>query len=442
MGHTNELTLSESIRQGQTMISVLGLGYVGIPLALGFSRITPVIGYDINAEKIAGYIAGHDVTGEVGDEALRGANIRFTTDAVDLRRARFHVVAVPTPINPDKTPDLAPLIGASEALGRNLLPGSVVVYESTVYPGVTEDICIPILERCSGLVCGTDFKVGYSPERINPSDKVNRLETIVKIVSGMDDETLETVAAVYGYIIKAGVHRAPTIKVAESAKVAENSQRDINIAFVNELACVFNIMGIDTNAVIDAMNTKWNALGFRPGLVGGHCIGVDPYYFIHQAQRLGYHSQLIATGRKINDGMGQFIGQNVLRQMICAGINPCGARIAILGVTFKENCNDVRNSRVIDIDRFLREYGIEPILHDPIADAVAFSREYGLTLSDWGTLEALDCVIVAVAHDCYRRMETDALIRLYGNAERRVLIDVKGVFRDRALGDGFACWSL
>lgn len=438
----NGIPLIDEIGKGQAMISVLGLGYVGIPLAVAFSRITPVVGYDINPEKVSKFIAGQDVTHEVGDEALRGANILFTTDEAALQKARFHIIAVPTPINPDKTPDLLPLISASETLGRNLRPGSVVVYESTVYPGATEEICIPALERCSGLVCGKDFKIGYSPERINPGDKVNRLENIVKIVSGMDGETLELIAAVYSLIIKAGVHRAQTIKVAEAAKVVENSQRDINIAFVNELSCMFDAMDIDTNAVIDAMDTKWNALGFRPGLVGGHCIGVDPYYLIYQAQRMRCQSPLIADSRRINDGMSGFIVQAVLRKMIVAGCSPCGARIGILGVTFKENCNDVRNSRVVDLYHRLCQYGIKPILHDPIADAPSFEAEYGLTLSGWDALCGLDCVIVAVSHDCYRALDAATLAGLFSRSQGRILVDVKGIYRAAMLDDSFIHWCL
>jgi UDP-N-acetyl-D-galactosamine dehydrogenase len=361
------MVLYEKILNKEENISLIGLGYVGMPLAVAFAKKANVIGFDINKEKVDLYKKGIDPTHEVGNDEIKNTTVQFTSDESELKKAKFHIVAVPTPINLDKTPDLSPVLGASTTLGRNLTKGSIIVYESTVYPGVTEDFCIPILERESGLKCGVDFKIGYSPERINPGDKVHRLENITKIVSGMDEDSLEEIASVYELIIKAGVHRAPSIKVAEAAKVVENSQRDINIAFMNELAMVFDRMGIDTNEVIEAMNTKWNALGFRPGLVGGHCIGVDPYYFVYQAENLGYHSQIILSGRKVNDGMGAFVADAIIKKLVLANKLVREAKVVILGITFKENCPDIRNSKVEDIIIRLKEYGINPVIVDPWA---------------------------------------------------------------------------
>ena len=351
-------------------LSLVGLGYVGMPIAVAFAKKINVIGFDLNKEKIDLYKSGVDPTREVGDEAIKATAVQFTANEEDLRKARFHIVAVPTPVYEDHTPDLTPVEGASRILGRNLTKGSVVVFESTVYPGVTEDVCVPILEKESGLKCGVDFKVGYSPERINPGDKVHRLETITKIVSGMDEETLELVAKVYELVVAAGVHRAPCIKVAEAAKVIENSQRDVNIAFMNELSIIFNKMGIDTKSVLEAAGTKWNFLKFTPGLVGGHCIGVDPYYLTYKAEDLGYHSQIILSGRRINDSMGKYVAENCIKTLIKVDKHVKNARVAILGFTFKENCPDTRNSKVFDIVKELREYGIEPVIADPIADAM------------------------------------------------------------------------
>src|SRR5690554_3196476 len=350
------------------VISLVGLGYVGMPIAVSFARKVPVIGFDINETKIEQYKAGYDPTKEVGDHVIKNTTVEFTNDKEDLRKANFHIVAVPTPLRENKIPNLKPLEFASETVGSILKKGDYVVYESTVFPGVTEDLCIPILEERSGLKCGIDFKVGYSPERINPGDKVHRLENIIKIVSAIDTETLEEIAKTYELIIEAGVHKASSIKVAEAAKVVENSQRDINIAFMNELAMVFDRMGIDTKEVIEAMNTKWNALGFYPGLVGGHCIGVDPYYFIYQAEKLGYHSQIILAGRKINDGMGEFVADAIIKKLVLANKVVKKAKIVIFGITFKENCPDTRNSKVIDIIKRLKEYGIEPVVVDPVAN--------------------------------------------------------------------------
>ena len=374
--------LYEKIVKGQEKISLVGLGYVGMPIAVAFAKKVKVVGYDLNKAKIELYKSGIDPTKEVGDEVIKNTTVEFTSDEKKLQEAKFHIVAVPTPVYDDHTPDLTPVEGASRILGRNLTKGSVVVFESTVYPGVTEDVCVPILEKESGLKCGVDFKIGYSPERINPGDKVHRLETITKIVSGMDDETLDVVAKVYELVVDAGVHRASCIKVAEAAKVIENSQRDINIAFMNELSIIFNKIGIDTKSVLEAAGTKWNFLKFYPGLVGGHCIGVDPYYLTYKAEMLGYHSQVILAGRRINDDMGKYVAENVVKNLIKVGKAVKGAKVAILGFTFKENCPDTRNSKIFDIVKELREYGIEPTIADPQADADEAKRLYGVEFVD------------------------------------------------------------
>ena len=375
--------LYEKLAAGEEKLSLVGLGYVGMPIAVAFAKKIKVIGYDLNEKKIELYKSGIDPTREVGDEAIKTSTVDFTADETRLREAKFHIVAVPTPVNDDHTPDLTPVEGASRILGRNLTKGSVVVFESTVYPGVTEDVCVPILEKESGLVCGKDFKIGYSPERINPGDKVHRLETITKIVSGMDEETLDIVAKVYELVVAAGVHRAESIKVAEAAKVIENSQRDINIAFMNELSIIFNKMGIDTKSVLEAAGTKWNFLKFQPGLVGGHCIGVDPYYLTYKAEMMGYHSQIILSGRRINDDMGKYVAETLVKKLIAADKAVRNARVAILGFTFKENCPDTRNTKIIDIVRELREYGIEPVIADPQADAEEAKRLYGVEFPAW-----------------------------------------------------------
>jgi len=440
------VSLYEKLVKKQEKISVIGLGYVGMPLAVAFAKKVNVIGYDVNEQKIALYKKGIDPTNEVGDEAIKQTTVEFTSDETRLKEAKFHIVAVPTPINLDKTPNLTPVEAASTTVGRNLTKGSIVVYESTVYPGVTEDICIPILERESGLKCGIDFKVGYSPERINPGDKVNRLETITKIVSGIDEESLNEIAMVYELIIEAGVHKASSIKVAEAAKVVENSQRDINIAFMNELAMVFDRMGIDTKEVIEAMNTKWNALGFYPGLVGGHCIGVDPYYFIYQAEKLGYHSQIILAGRKINDGMGEFVADAVIKKLILADKVVKKAKVVILGITFKENCPDTRNSKVIDIIKRLKEYGIEPIIYDPLADKNDAKEEYGIELVDMKDIKDVDCLVFAVAHDEFKQMSLEKIDTLFGNFDNnneKIIIDVKSIFDKKAIEErGYSYWRL
>ncbi len=439
------MSLYEKIVNREEKISLVGLGYVGMPIAVAFAKKADVVGFDLNSKKIGLYKSGIDPTKEVGDEAIKNTTVDFTDDPSLLKTAKFHIVAVPTPVNQDKTPDLTPVIGASEILGKNLVKGSIVVYESTVYPGVTEDVCIPILERESGLKCGVDFKVGYSPERINPGDKAHRLENIRKIVSGMDKESLEEIKNIYNLVIEVGTYPVSTIKTAEAIKVVENSQRDINIAFMNELAMVFDRMGIDTNEVVDGMNTKWNALGFRPGLVGGHCIGVDPYYFTYEAEKLGYHSQIILSGRKVNDDMGQFIADNAIKQMILAGQPPKKSKVVILGLTFKENCPDTRNSKVADIIGRLKEYGINPVVADPWADKAEAKREYGVDLTDISEIKNADCIIVAVAHNEYKNMSLSDLDRLYKNTanEEKVLIDVKGLYHISDLkAAGLRFWRL
>lgn len=436
-------TLPERLTSGEEKLALIGLGYVGMPIAVEFAKHVSVIGFNHNAKRIQQYKSGVDPTHEVGDEAIRNTTVDFTSDETRLREAKFLIVAVPTPINTDHTPDLFPVENASRIVGRNLTAGSVVVYESTVYPGVTEDICIPILEQESGLTCGVDFKVGYSPERINPGDKVHTLTTIRKIVSGMDAETCDVIRRVYDIVIAAGTCPVSSIRTAEAVKVVENSQRDINIAFMNELAMVFDRMGIDTNEVVDGMNTKWNALGFRPGLVGGHCIGVDPYYFTYEAEKLGYHSQIILNGRIVNDSMGAYVADAAVRKMIEAGLAPKRCRVVILGLTFKENCPDCRNSKVADIIGRLSEYGITPDVADPWADPEVAKREYGVTLVSMEEIRDADCVIVAVAHQEFRDLGLDGVVKLFGNREEKVLIDVKGLFAiERMEALGLRWWRL
>ena len=437
--------LYEKILSKEEKISLVGLGYVGMPIAVAFAKKVDVIGYDLNAKKIELYKSGVDPTLEVGDEAIKNTTVEFTCDETKLREAKFHIVAVPTPVNDDHTPDLTPVEGASRILGRNLTKGSVVVFESTVYPGVTEDICVPILEKESGLKCGVDFKIGYSPERINPGDKVHRLETIVKIVSGMDAETLDIVAKVYELVVEAGVHRAESIKVGEAAKVIENSQRDINIAFMNELSIIFNKMGIDTKAVLEAAGTKWNFLKFFPGLVGGHCIGVDPYYLTYKAEQLGYHSQVILAGRRINDDMGKYVAENVVKKLIAAGKNVKDAKVAILGFTFKENCPDTRNTRVIDIINELAEYGITPAVADPVADAEEGKQHYGIEFADIGTVKEMDAVIIAVGHTEFMSFAMNDIDSFFANGDNsgKVLVDVKGVLDRKTYTEaGYQYWRL
>lgn len=422
--------LFEKLCAGEEKLSLIGLGYVGLPIAVAFSQKVRVVGFDLNEKKIATYKSGIDPTEEIGDEAVANCSVEFTSDPAKLEEARFHVVAVPTPVKEDKTPDLGPVISASHILGKHLKPGSIVVYESTVFPGATEGVCIPILEEESGLRCGVDFKIGYSPERINPGDKMHRLENIKKIVSGMDDETRDEIQKVYNLVIEVGTVPVSSIKTAEAIKVVENSQRDINIAFMNELAMVFDRMGIDTNEVVDGMDTKWNALGFRPGLVGGHCIGVDPYYFTYEAAKLGYQSQIILSGRKVNDSMGQFVAESAVRQMILSGMSPRNMSVAILGFTFKENCNDLRNSKVKDIYDHLRSYDIQPIVCDPIADPEECRRIYGVELKRVEEIHDVQCIILAVAHKQFYEMGLDGIRKLFvDNGREHVLIDVKGVLK-------------
>lgn len=438
------MSLFEDIVNGKEKLSLVGLGYVGMPIAVAFARKIKVVGFDLNAAKIDLYKSGVDPTNEVGDDVIKNTTVEFTADPSKLREAKFHIVAVPTPVNDDHTPDLTPVEGASRILGQNLTKGSIVVFESTVYPGVTEDICVPILEKESGLKCGVDFKIGYSPERINPGDKVHRLETITKIVSGMDEETLNEVAHIYELVVEAGVYRAESIKVAEAAKVIENSQRDINIAFMNELSIIFNKMGIDTKSVLSAAGTKWNFLKFQPGLVGGHCIGVDPYYLTYKAEQLGYHSQIILSGRRINDDMGKYVAENLVKNLIKADIPVKSAKVAILGFTFKENCPDTRNTKVIDIYKELQEYGITPMVVDPAADAAEAKRLYGITFNTMEDIKEMDAVIVAVSHKQFLALDKEKISALYSKAHaKKVLVDIKGIFdRKEYSTEDYIYWRL
>ena len=437
------MSLFEKLKAKEEKIAVIGLGYVGLPLAIEFAKKYDVVGYDINKEKLDKYLQGIDVTNEVGDEAVKNTTMTFSNDEKDLKQCKFHIVAVPTPINLDKTPNLEPVIGASRTVGRNLSVGDIVVYESTVYPGTTEEICIPILEEESGLTFGKDFKVGYSPERINPGDKVNTLTKIKKVVSGSDEEALKEISALYGSIIEAGIFEAESIKVAEAAKVIENSQRDINIAFMNELSIVFNKMNIPTKAVLEAASTKWNFLKFTPGLVGGHCIGVDPYYFTYKAEQLGYHSQIILSGRKINDDMGKYVASEIIKKMIKAKQEIDGARVAILGLTFKENVADVRNTKIIDIVDELKEYGVEILVYDPVADVEDVYREYGIELVAKEELHGLDCVVLAVPHDVFlEQFPLEKIEELFRN-DKKVFVDIKSVYdRKECQARGLHYWSL
>ena len=439
-------SLYKKISNKEEYISLIGLGYVGMPIAVAFAKKAKVIGFDLNKQKIEQYKSGTDPTNEVGNNVIKNTTVIFTSDESDLKKAKFHIVAVPTPVNQDHTPDLSPVIGASSILGRNLTRGSIIVYESTVYPGVTEDVCIPILEKESGLKHGVDFKVGYSPERINPGDKVHRLENIKKIVSGSDEDSLKVIQAIYDLIIEVGTYPVSTIKTAEAIQVVENSQRDINIAFMNELAMVFDRMGIDTNEVVNGMNTKWNALGFRPGLVGGHCIGVDPYYFTYEAEKLGYHSQIILSGRKVNDGMGEFIANATIKQLILADKAPKKSKIAILGLTFKENCPDIRNSKVEDIINELAKYEINPMVIDPWATKEDAKKEYNIELTNFNDVKDVDCIILAVAHDQFKALtweKIDSLYKTFDDNKQKVLIDVKGLRKiEEATDMGYRYWRL
>ena len=451
------MSLYDLIKQRKEKISIIGLGYVGMPLAISFAQKADVIGFDISRTKVEQYRKGNDITREVGDEAIKNTTAFFTWEEDYLKKARFHIVAVPTPINPDKTPDLNPVKSACRIVGRNLTKGAIVVFESTVYPGVTEDICVPILEKESGFKCGIDFKVGYSPERINPGDKEHKLKDVIKVVSGMDDESLEIIAKVYELVIEAGVYRAQSIKVAEAAKVIENSQRDINIAFMNELSIIFNKMGLDTNAVLKAAGTKWNFLSFTPGLVGGHCIGVDPYYLTYKAEEIGYHSQIILAGRKINDEMGKYVAENVVKKMIKANIQINGSKVAIFGVTFKENCPDVRNTKVVDIIRELEEYGVSIFVVDPLVNNEELFREYGISLCNINEIRDMDAIIFAVPHEEFKSLKLERVKKMYRQNSNSynmnhvattmgqgiVLIDIKGLFDKKEAEElGFLYWRL
>ena len=435
----------DKLKNREEKLAVIGLGYVGAPLAVAFSKKVDTIGFDVDKEKIQTYKQGFDPTKEVGDAEIRSCAVDFTHDAAKLKEAKFHIIAVPTPISTDNAPDLNYVISASKMLGQNLTKGSIVVYESTVYPGVTEDICIPLLEQESGLTCGSDFKIGYSPERINPGDKVNRLDTIIKIVAGMDEESLEEISKVYELVISAGIHKVSSIKVAEAVKVVENSQRDVNIAFMNELAMVFDRMGIDTHEALEAMNTKWNALGFFPGLVGGHCISVDPHYFIYAAEKLGHHSQLILSSRRINEEMSAFVTNAIIKQLVLANKVVNKSKVAILGVTYKENCPDIRNSKVQKIIQHLNVYGIHPLVTDPEASPKEVKHEFGVDLVPLENVRDMDCIIFAIAHDEYKGMSIAKLDAMFGNYpnNEKVIIDVKGALsRDEIQQKGYSYWRL
>lgn len=435
--------LYEGIINQQERIAVVGLGYVGLPIAIAFSRKCDVIGFDVNRQKIEEYKNGKDVTGDVGDEVIRDCTVQFTSDPDDLKGVRCFIVAVPTPVQSGNVPDLKYVQSSSRAVGENLTKGAVVIYESTVYPGVTEEVCIPILESVSGLRCGEDFKVGYSPERINPGDKVHRLENIVKIVSGNDEAALDMVAKLYELVVDAGVFRAESIKVAEAAKVIENAQRDINIAFMNELSMLFNQMNINTNAVLQAAGTKWNFMPFKPGLVGGHCIGIDPYYLTYKAEDSGYHSKIILAGRHINDGMGKYIAQNIIKILVRNQLDMKNARIGLLGLSFKENCQDIRNSKVIDIIKELKDYGITTLVADPMVDPVQAYEEYGIELSDMSSLKMLDVAIVAVPHQQFTEMNVADFDKMYGDGPTKIMIDIKGIYSNLEFeNNGYYYWSL
>lgn len=439
------MKLYDEIINKKAKVALVGLGYVGMPIAVEFSKHVNVIGFDINKAKVEAYKKGVDPTQEVGDEGIRTSNVDWTSDEKRLREAKFIIVAVPTPVNDDTTPDLTPVIGSSEIVGRNLTKGAIVVYESTVYPGVTEETCVPILERESGLKCGVDFKVGYSPERINPGDKVHRLTTIKKIVSGMDEESLDEIAHVYEIVVAVGVHRASSIKVAEAAKVIENSQRDINIAFMNELSIIFNKMGIDTLEVLEAAGTKWNFLPFKPGLVGGHCIGIDPYYLTYRAEQFGYHSQIILSGRRINDDMGKYVAEQTVKQLIKADKSIKNAKVGCLGITFKEDCPDVRNSKVNDILKELREYGIHSIVCDPVADASDTKKFYGIDLVNLSELKDLDCLIIAVMHKQFKELTNEQIHNMFNSKDnsKNIIVDVKGARNKKELETlGYKYWRL
>ncbi len=437
------MDIYEKLINKESSLCVVGLGYVGMPIAIAFAeKGLNVIGFDTNKEKIEKYRAGIDPTKEVGDAVIKKTSVKFTFDEKDISNASFIIIAVPTPVNHDHTPNLFPVKSASSIVGRNLTKGSIIVYESTVYPGVTEDICIPIIEDNSGMECGVDYKVGYSPERINPGDKDHRLNTITKVVSGIDGESIDEIARVYEIVLDAGVYKAESIKVAEAAKVIENSQRDINIAFMNELSIIFNRMGIDTQAVLRAAGTKWNFLSFFPGLVGGHCIGVDPYYLTYKAEMLGYHSQIILSGRRINDYMGKYVAENCVKLLIANDKHVKKARVGILGLTFKENCPDVRNTKVIDIVNEMGEYGIVPLIYDPVADSEEAKELYSIELAKKRDLTKLDALIVAVAHHSFCKLSLPDIDAMYDNG-RKIMIDIKGIYEKKEFEKNSYCyWRL
>ena len=432
----------EAYATGEEQIAVVGLGYVGLPLAVHLARHFKVVGYDLNQDRIKELAAGEDRTLEVDPKDLRRVKIAYTDDGAQLAHCRLIIVAVPTPIDGHRIPDLTPLRSASETVGRHLTAGSCVVYESTVYPGATEEVCVPILERMSGLQFGVDFTVGYSPERINPGDKVHTLDRIIKVVSGSDDASADLLAKVYGRIVPAGIHRAPTIRVAEAAKVIENTQRDLNIALMNELSMIFDQMAIDTTDVLEAAGTKWNFLPFRPGLVGGHCIGVDPYYLTFKAESLGYHPQMILAGRRINDNMGKYVAQRAVKLLIAAGKQVKGSTIAVLGLTFKEDVPDLRNTRVVDVIHELESYGMAVKIHDPLADSKEARSHYGLELQPLENIQGADAVIVAVGHNPYREMGLASIARLCRDGAP-LIMDLKGLFDPAtAQAAGVTYWRL
>ncbi len=432
----------DEIASGTSEVAVVGLGYVGLPLAVALSDHFKVIGFDISRHRIEELRSGQDSTREVEPERLSRARVEYTDDPTQLARAGIIVVAVPTPIDGNRKPDLRPVVGASSTVGSHMRAGCIVVYESTVYPGLTEEICVPLLEERSGLTCGTDFTVGYSPERINPGDKVHTLESIVKVVAGQDQPTADLLARFYASVVKAGVHRASNIKVAEAAKVIENTQRDLNIALMNELALIFDRMGIDTAEVLQAAGTKWNFLPFRPGLVGGHCIGVDPYYLTFKAESIGFHPQVILAGRRINDGMGKFIAEKTIKAMIDAGCLIKGARVGLLGLTFKENVPDLRNSRVEDIIHELSDYRVDVLVHDPLADTREALEEYGVQLHPLAQLRDLDALVLAVSHAEFAALDADRIRAMFKEPSRGIVIDVKGFLDKDALSREFAYWRL
>ena len=429
-------------RMKERKVAVVGLGYVGLPIAVAFGKRQRVIGFDINKIKIAELQKGLDRTGEVSSVDLKASQVTYTSEPSDLKAADFIIVAVPTPINDALQPDLTALMKSSELIGANLSPGSIVVFESTVYPGATEEVCQPILEKASGMKCGVDFKLGYSPERINPGDKEHTLEKIVKVVSAQDEESLEIVANTYALVVKAGIHRASSIRVAEAAKVIENTQRDLNIALMNELALIFHRLGIDTKSVLDAAGTKWNFLKFSPGLVGGHCIGVDPYYLTAKAESVGYHPQVILSGRRINNGMGKFVAEQTMKLLSQLARPVNDLKVAVLGLTFKENVPDLRNSKVPDIIHELREYGVGVVVHDPIAEAEEAVAEYGIHLSKWDAIKNMDGVILAVSHHAYTEMGSSKILKLLRNQQEGVVVDVKSALDKETFPKSIKYWRL